>query len=113
MLGFFALLMWVDAHNARDDANKAAASAQSAASMPGMDMSATGVAAGLKSYAGASPANADAIAAAHKAVPGHAGGGVAAGPVADVNLVLKDVTVQVAPGVKYAAWAWAGGAPAR
>jgi nitrite reductase (NO-forming) len=33
------------------------------------------------------------------------------GPVANVNLVLKDVTVQVAPGVKYAAWAWAGGAP--
>jgi nitrite reductase (NO-forming) len=25
--------------------------------------------------------------------------------------VLKDLTVQIAPGVKYAAWAWAGGAP--
>jgi len=34
-----------------------------------------------------------------------------AGDVANVNLVLKDITVQIAPGVKYAAWAWAGGAP--
>ena len=28
-----------------------------------------------------------------------------------MNLVLKDVTVQIAPGVRYSAWAWAGGAP--
>jgi len=39
--------------------------------MPGMDMSAQGTAAGagLESYAGAAPANADAIATAHKAFP--------------------------------------------
>src|SRR5262245_39760413 len=63
VLGFFALMMWADARNARDDANRAANSA--AGSMPGMDMS---HAAGgtLTSYAGAAPANADAIAAAHK-----------------------------------------------
>jgi nitrite reductase (NO-forming) len=109
VLGFFALLMWVDALQARDDAHKAAAQAQTAAAMPGMDMSATS-GAGLQSYAGASPANADAIAAAHKPFPATLPP-VAAGPVADVNLVLKDVTVQIAPGVKYAAWAWAGGAP--
>ena len=36
---------------------------------------------------------------------------MAPGAVADVHLVLKDITVQIAPGVKYAAWAWAGGAP--
>jgi nitrite reductase (NO-forming) len=109
VLGFFALLMWVDAHNARDDANKAAAQAQTAASMPGMDMSASATGGGLTSYAGASPANADALAAAHKAYPAT----LPAAPsgVADVHLVLKDVTVQIAPGVKYAAWAWAGGAP--
>jgi nitrite reductase (NO-forming) len=109
VLGFFALLMWVDALNARDDARKAAAQAQTAAAMPGMDMSATS-GAGLHSYAGASPANADAIAAAHKPFPATLPP-VAAGPVADVNLMLKDVTVQIAPGVEYAAWAWAGGAP--
>jgi nitrite reductase (NO-forming) len=77
--------------------------------MPGMDMSATS-GAGLTSYAGAAPANADAIAAAHEAFPA-ALPPVAAGAVADVHLVLKDVTVQIAPGVQYAAWAWAGGAP--
>ena len=110
ILGFFALLLWVDAHNARDDAHKAATQAESAASMPGMDMSATGTAAGLKSYAGSAPANADAIAAAHKAFPATLPA-APAGPFADVHLVLKDVTIQVAPGIKYAAWAWAGGAP--
>src|SRR3954451_10998059 len=65
VLGFFALLMWVDSHKARDDAHRAAGRATSAAAMPGMDMSSMS-AAGLQSYAGASPANADAIAAAHK-----------------------------------------------
>src|SRR5206468_8398605 len=34
-----------------------------------------------------------------------------AGAVADVHLVLTDRTIQIAPGVHYAAWAWAGGAP--
>jgi nitrite reductase (NO-forming) len=33
------------------------------------------------------------------------------GPIANVNLALTDITVQIAPGVKYSAWAWAGGAP--
>ena len=109
VLGFFALLMWVDAHKARDDAHRAAGQATSAAAMPGMDMSSTS-AAGLQSYAGASPANADAIATAHEPFPATLPA-APAGAVADVHLVLKDVTVQVAPGMKYAAWAWAGGAP--
>jgi nitrite reductase (NO-forming) len=113
VLGFFALLMWVDAHKARTDANRAAAQAKSAASMPGMDMSGLGAAATggtLQSYAGAAPANADALAAAHKPYPA-ALPAAPAGPVANVHLVLKDVTIQIAPGIKYAAWAWAGGAP--
>jgi hypothetical protein len=33
--------------------------------------------------------------------------------VANVNLVLKDVTIQIAPGVKYAAWAWPAARRAR
>jgi nitrite reductase (NO-forming) len=109
VLGFFALLMWVDAHKARDDAHRAVGQATSAAAMPGMNMSSTS-AAGLQSYAGASPANADAIATAHRPFPATLPA-APAGAVADVHLVLKDVTVQVAPGIKYAAWAWAGGAP--
>src|SRR5207249_11259264 len=54
----------------------------------------------LKSYAGAAPANADALAAAHKAYPATLPA-APAGPVADVHLVLKDVTVQIAPGIRY------------
>src|SRR5215218_9308720 len=104
VLGFLALLMWIDARNARDDAGKVAAAPAV------VDGHAHATAAGLESYAGASPANADAIAAAHKAFPAELPA-VPAGPVADVNLVLKDITVEIAPGVKYSAWAWAGGAP--
>jgi nitrite reductase (NO-forming) len=114
VLGFFGLLTWLDAHHAKDAANRAAARAagngNSTASMPGMDMTGTSASGALTSYAGAAPANADALAAAHKAFPAELPA-APAGPVAHVNLVLKDVTVQVAPGVKYAAWAWAGGAP--
>jgi nitrite reductase (NO-forming) len=113
VLGFFALMMWADAHSAKDAANRAAAKVtsgdSSVAGMPGMDMSGVGSGA-LTSFAGAAPANADALAAAHEPFPA-ALPAAPAGPVADVNLVLKDVTVQIAPGVKYAAWAWAGGAP--
>ena len=113
ILGFFSLMMWVDAHNAKDAANRAAAkvtsSDNSMAGMPGMDMSGAGSGA-LTSFAGAAPANADALAATHTPFPA-ALPAAPGGPVANVNLVLKDVTVQIAPGVKYAAWAWAGGAP--
>ncbi len=104
VLGFFALMMWADAHNAKDAANRAAAKVSKAAAGATSDLGA------LRSYAGAAPSNADALAAAHKpfsaALPA-----APAGPVADVNLTLKDVTVQIAPGVKYSGWAWAGGAP--
>src|SRR6266480_7293158 len=34
-----------------------------------------------------------------------------AGPVAVVHLTLKDVVHQIAPGIKYNAWAFSGGAP--
>jgi copper-containing nitrite reductase len=110
VLGVFSLLTWVDARHAKDAANRAADKVAAGGSTAGIDMSGTGMSGGLKSYAGAAPDNADTLAAAHKpflaelpAAP--------AGPVANVNLVLKDVTIQIAPGVKYAAWAWAGGAP--
>jgi nitrite reductase (NO-forming) len=112
VMGFFGLFMWIDAHNAKDAANRAAdkvASGTPAAST-GHDMSAHASSAGMQSYAGAAPANAEALAAAHKAFPAELPA-APAGSVAAVNLILKDVTVQIAPGVKYAAWAWAGGAP--
>ena len=111
VLGFFALMMWVDARHARDDADRAAASVSSGA-MPGMNMgssAATGTGT-LTSYAGAAPANAAALAEAHKAYPA-ALPPVAPGAVADVRLVLTDRDVEIAPGVHYSAWAWSGGAP--
>src|SRR5437764_10713133 len=104
VLGFFALFTWLDARSAKEDAHRAAAKATSAAPATSADRGA------LKSYADAAPANADALAAAHKPYPAALPDALA-GPVANVHLVLKDVTVQIAPGVKYAAWAWAGGAP--
>jgi len=104
VLGFFALFTWLDARSAREAADRAAAKAATAAPAASADMG------GLKSYAGAAPANADALAAAHKPYPATLPA-APAGPVADVHLVLKDITVQIAPGIKYSAWAWAGGAP--
>jgi nitrite reductase (NO-forming) len=76
--------------------------------MAGMDTPAA--TSGLPSYAGAAPANADELATAHKAYPAEMPA-APSGPVADVRLALTDITVQIAPGVSYAAWAWAGGAP--
>jgi nitrite reductase (NO-forming) len=103
-LGFFALLMWMDARNA--DSQPAAAPAPQAAATHDHTAASGGT---TESFAGAAPADADALAAAHKPFP--AALPAAPAGVADVNLVLKDVTVEIAPGVKYSAWAWAGGAP--
>ena len=110
-----ALGIWAAsaAQNARNDARAAASNTGTGAqSMPGMDMgsAATTAAGALQSYAGAAPANADVLAVAHVPYPAALPPALT-GPVANVNLVLKDITVQIAPGVKYAAWAWAGGAP--
>jgi nitrite reductase (NO-forming) len=112
----FAVFMWSDAKSARNDAERAAASVtQPATSTPATPAThehgaATPTSASLESYAGAAPDNADALAAAHKTYPAALPPALP-GAVADVNLVLKDLTTQIAPGVKYAAWAWAGGAP--
>ena len=114
LLSIFYLLMWGDAHNARQDANAAVEmmGGNGSASMAGMDMSgaAMGSAGAMTSFAGAAPDDADALAAAHKpysaALPA-----AQAGPLVQFNLVLTDRTIEVAPGVKYAAWTWAEGAP--
>jgi nitrite reductase (NO-forming) len=112
VVGFFAILMWIDARNARDDANRAAANtdAGSMAGMPGMSMTGSAALGDLTSYAGAAPANAADLAAAHTPYPAELPP-APAGAVADVHLVLTDINVQIAPGIHYAAWAWAGGAP--
>src|SRR5436190_13892509 len=112
VLVLFALLMWADA---RDSTSSNASTTTTMSghdhAMPRMAMTGATTSTGaLTSYAGAAPANAEALAAAHKPFPAVLPT-APAGPVANVHLVLKDITVQIAPGVKYSAWACAGGAP--
>jgi nitrite reductase (NO-forming) len=63
------------------------------------------------SYAGEVPANADELAAAHRPYPA-ALPAIPAGDVVPVHMTLKDMVVEVAPGVKYRTWSFDGtGAP--
>ena len=108
VLGAVAIWLGFSAHDARNDANKAAKAAASGTAMPGMNMSGGS---DLQTFAGQAPANAAALAKSH--VPMNATLPPApAGPVARVHLTLIDKTIEIAPGVKYAAWAFSGGAPA-
>jgi len=108
VLGFVAIWMGFSAHDARKDANKAVKAVSSGSAMPGMDMSGGS---GLQSFAGQGPANADTLAKKHVAMNATLPP-VASGPVARVELVLVDKTIEIAPGVKYTAWAFSGGVPA-
>ena len=62
------------------------------------------------SFAGATPPNAKALAKAHTPYPA-ALPPLTPGNVVKVHMVLKDVTIEIAPGIKYAAWGFEGGAP--
>jgi nitrite reductase (NO-forming) len=62
------------------------------------------------SFAGMAPANADALATAHKAYPA-AMPALHAGPVANVQLGIEHGTVQIAPGIKYQTWSFGQGVP--
>jgi hypothetical protein len=106
VLGAVAVWMGVSAHDARKDANKAVKAVSGADSMAGVDMSGMNMSGGseLQSFAGQGPANAEAL-AAHTAMNA-ALPSAPAGPVARVHLVLVDKTLEIAPGVKYAAWAF-------
>ena len=96
VLGFVAIWMGFSAHDARKDANKAAAAVSSGSAMAGMDMSGGG---GLQSFAGQAPSNADVLAKKHVAMDATLPS-APSGPVARVNLVLVDKTIEIAPGVK-------------
>src|SRR5438093_9787090 len=91
------------------DAQPAASTVTSTDSMAGMDMTAN-TKGSLTSYAGASPENADQLAAAHVPYPA-ALQPAPAGDTVKVHMTLKDVNVQIAPGITYAAWGFDGGAP--
>lgn len=62
------------------------------------------------SFAGFAPPNAADLAKAHEPYPAELPP-LTPGDVVKVHFVLKDITVEVAPGVKYAAWGFEGGAP--
>jgi nitrite reductase (NO-forming) len=109
VIGAVAVWLGFSAHDARNDANRAAQAVTSPAAMPGMDMSGGG--GDLQSFAGQGPANAAVLAKRHEAMNA-ALPAAPAGPVARVHLVLVDKTIEIAPGVKYKAWAFSGGAPA-
>ena len=79
-----------------------------AATPPAMDHAAAS--GGLVSYAGAKPDDAETIAAAHAPYRAELPP-VPPGDVVDVHMTLKDVTIEIAPGVKYRAWGFEGGAP--
>jgi nitrite reductase (NO-forming) len=75
------------------------------------DHSAHNVALPLASFAGQVPDNADELAKAHKASDATLPA-LQAGNLAKVHMTLKDMVVEIAPGVKYNTWAFDGhGAP--
>ena len=113
VVGFFALMMWADAREARDDAAQpAAASETDSAAAAGQEHVADhNVALPLASFAGVVPENAAELAEAHKAYDATLPP-APAGDLVKVQMTLKDMTVEIAPGVKYNTWAFDGhGAP--
>jgi nitrite reductase (NO-forming) len=106
-LSIVAVLMWADARQSRENASAAAAAAPAAAH----DHAAGNTALPLNSFAGVVPANAQALAKAHKAYDATLPP-LATTDVVKVHMTLKDMAVQIAPGVRYNTWAFDGhGAP--
>ena len=95
---------------ARKDAREAARKATTAATVPGMATPATGARVATPSFAGTAPANADALATAHRAVPAELPA-APAGSVAAVTLSIQHRVVSIAPGIRYEAWTFGDSAP--
>jgi nitrite reductase (NO-forming) len=108
VVGLFTLMMWADAREARDSDGAAATAAPTA----GHDHTTEhNTALPLNSFAGVVPENAQALAEAHKAIDATLPP-IPAGEIVKVNMTLKDMVVEIAPGVKYNTWAFDGhGAP--
>ena len=116
-LTIFALMTWADAREARDSANAAAAQVASngqpaAAAAPSHGHAENvNTALPLESFAGQVPENAQELAAAHTPVDATLPA-APPGEVVKVEMVLKDMPVEIAPGVRYNTWAFDGhGAP--
>ena len=102
VLGVFALMLWADAREARDDARSAASEPSAGAQVREKQTSLP-----LASFAGQMPENAEALAKARAATDATLPP-VPAGDVVRVNLTVKDQVVEIAPGVKYRIWSFAG-----
>jgi hypothetical protein len=113
VLGLAAIIGSATAVVAADVASKAkddAESASEAVSRPGTHAAAaTTSATGLVSYAGQTADNAEDLAAQREPFPAELPP-VPDGDVVNVELTLKDVEIEIAPGVTYAAWGFEGGA---
>jgi len=114
VVGVFALLMWADARDARDSAGQVAAGAgaPTTAKTEGRDQATDhNTALPLASFAGVVPENAAELAEAHNPYDATLPP-APAGDLVKVQMTLKDMTVEVAPGVEYNTWAFDGhGAP--
>jgi nitrite reductase (NO-forming) len=113
-LGAVVLILVVVAQSADQARDDAAAATQQVGAAATHDHSATASSAQslpLPSFAGKAAPNAEALAEKHAAYPA-ALPAVPAGNLVHVNMTLKDMTVEIAPGVKYNTWAFDGhGAP--
>jgi nitrite reductase (NO-forming) len=109
-LAIVGLGLWQAADQARDEAKAATGGAAPAAATH--DHAATAnTALPLESFAGKTAENADALAKAHAATDAVLPP-VPAGDLVKVQMTLKDMVVEIAPGVEYNTWAFDGhGAP--
>jgi nitrite reductase (NO-forming) len=112
VIGFFALLMWADARESRDAAAQPAAAADTGSAATSHDHTTDhNTALPLNSFAGVVPENAQELATAHRAYDATLPA-ASAGALVKVQMTLKDMTVEIAPGVHYNTWAFDGhGAP--
>jgi nitrite reductase (NO-forming) len=105
------ILLTNSARSARNEARRAADAATQPAATAAHDHTSHAASEGAPiSYAGSKPENAEELATAHAPYPA-ALRPAPAGDVAKVHMTLKDVTIEIAPGVRYQAWGFEGGAP--
>ncbi|HET9244132.1 MAG TPA: multicopper oxidase domain-containing protein [Gaiella sp.] len=111
VLSVVAIVLVKVADDARDDANTAAVSTDHSTHAASGGSTDGNVSLPLQSFAGTVPDNADALAKAHHATDAVLPP-IPAGNVVKVHMTLKDMVVEIAPGVKYNTWAFDGhGAP--
>jgi nitrite reductase (NO-forming) len=110
-LVLFSLLMWIDARDSRDSTSSSSDAAVTATEVHDHAAMSANTSLPLNSFAGVVPENAAELAAAHKPYDATLPP-LPAGDLVKVHMTLKDITLEIAPGVKYNTWAFDGhGAP--